>query len=64
MSKAGMEKDCRKALEKLVDKKIVNVSFKSHDEDCWRIHIDTDKGRVVMTFCRDWKCPVVEYHKI
>lgn len=63
MSKADMEKDGQKALEKLVDKKIVKVSLKSHDEDCWRMHIDTDKGRVVLTYCKDWKCPIVEYRE-
>lgn len=63
MSEAGMEKNCQEDLKKLIDKKIVNVSFKSYNEDCWRVHIDTDNGRVVMTFCRDGACPVVEYRK-
>jgi len=60
MSKTGLEENCQKALKKLLDKKIVDVKFKTHD-DCWRLHIDTDKGKMVMTFCRDWSCPVVEY---
>lgn len=61
MSKTGMEENCQEALKKLLDKKIVSVKFKSHDDDCWRLHIDTDKGEMVMTFCKDWSCPVVEY---
>ncbi len=61
MSKSGLEENCQEALEKLLDKKIVNVKFKSHNSDCWRLHIDTDKGKMVMTFCKDWTCPVVEY---
>ncbi len=63
MAKLDVEKICQEDLEKLIDRKIVAVSFKSYDDDCWRMHIDTDKGRVVVTFCRNWKCPVVEYRK-
>lgn len=64
MSKPDLEKICQEDLEKLIGKKIINVTFKSHSEDCWRMHIDTDQGRVVMTFCRDWPCPVVEYRTL
>jgi len=56
-----LRKECQEALEKLIDKKIVDVNFKTYDDDCWRLHIDTDKGEMVMTFCKDWVCPVVEY---
>lgn len=63
MVKPDLEKSCHEDLEKLIGKKIVNVSFKFYNEDCWRMHIDTDQGRIVMTFCRDWACPVVEYRK-
>lgn len=61
MTESGLEENCQEALEMLLDKKIVAVKFKSYNSDCWRMHIDTDKGEVVMTFCKDWKCPIVEY---
>jgi hypothetical protein len=61
MTTNDLAEDCQEALAKLLDKKIVSVKFKSYNGDCWRMHIDTDKGEVVMTFCRDWTCPVVEY---
>ncbi|NYB51669.1 MAG: hypothetical protein A4E25_00312 [Methanobacterium sp. PtaB.Bin024] len=63
MAKPDLEKICQEDLEKLIGKKIISVRFKSYNEDCWRMHIDTDQGRIVMTFCRDWPCPVVEYRK-
>ena len=63
MTKLDLQEDCQKALEKLRDKKIVGVKFKSFNNDCWRMHIDTDQGKMVMTFCKDWKCPVVEYRE-
>lgn len=63
MSKADLEKSCQEDLKILLDKKVVDVNFKAYDETCWRIHINTDKGDVVMTFCRDWACPIVEYRK-
>ena len=61
MTKTTMEENCQEALEKLLDKKIIKVKFKTHNNDCWRLHIDTDQGNMVMTFCKDWTCPVVEY---
>lgn len=61
MRKNELEGNCQEALEKLLDKKILDVSFKTRDSDCWRLHINTDKGEMVMTFCKDWVCPVVEY---
>lgn len=63
MSRSDLEKSCQEDLKVLVDKKVVGVNFKSYDDVCWRVHIDTDNGRVVMTFCKDWACPVVEYRK-
>lgn len=54
-------KECNDALEKLVDKKILDVKFKPYNNDCWRLYIKTDKGEMVMSFCRDWTCPEVEY---
>lgn len=55
--------ECEEALKKLVDKKILDVKFKSYNENCWRMYIFTDKGKLVMTFCADWKCPVVEHRE-
>jgi len=63
MNKTGMELNCQEALEKLLGKKILDVKFKTYNNDCWRLHIDTDKGEMVMTFCKDWSCPAVEYRK-
>lgn len=53
-------KECKEALSKLVGKKILEIDFKSYDDKCWRVYIDTDKGKMVMTFCKKWSCPVVE----
>lgn len=63
MTKADMEKNCQKALKKLLDKKILDAKFKSYDEHCWRLYVNTDQGKMVMTFCRDWTCPMIEYRE-
>ena len=52
--------DCKKTLEKLVGKKVKNVDFKS-SEECWRIYIYTDQGKIVMSYCNGWVCPAVEH---
>ncbi|MBE2899703.1 hypothetical protein DNK57_02520 [Methanothermobacter thermautotrophicus] len=57
---SDIEKECAENLMELVGKRIVDVDFSSYDDECWRIHIRTESGMIVMTFCRDWKCPVVE----
>ena len=64
MTKDEMEENCQEALEKLIGKKIVDVNFKYHNHDCWRLHMNTDHGNMVMTFCKDWICPVVEYRNV
>ncbi|WP_424353878.1 hypothetical protein [Methanobacterium sp. MBAC-LM] len=53
--------ECQNALEKLIGKKIVEIKFKPYDHDCWKLFITTDKDELVMTFCKDWKCPVTQY---
>jgi hypothetical protein len=52
--------ECKEVLEKLVGKKVVGIDFKTYENECWRIYITTDQGQMVMTFCKDWGCPVVE----
>ncbi|BDH80070.1 MAG TPA: hypothetical protein GXX31_01105 [Methanothermobacter sp.] len=53
--------DCRENLKKLIGKRILDVEFKFYDDECWRIHLDTDDGSFVMTFCKSWTCPIVEH---
>ena len=53
--------ECRDAFEKLVGKKILDIKFKPCNNDCWRLYITTDKDKLVMTFCKGWKCPVTQY---
>lgn len=53
-------RECQEVLRKLIGKKVVDMEFKTYENECWRIYITTDKGQVVMTFCKDWSCPVVE----
>lgn len=53
--------ECQEALQKLANKKVLDIKFKPYNNDCWRLYINTDKGKLVMTFCNDWTCPVVEY---
>jgi hypothetical protein len=53
--------ECQEALKKLIDKKVLDIKFKQYDNNCWRLYINTDKGKMIMSFCEDWKCPVVEY---
>ncbi|MDI6703017.1 hypothetical protein U2150_07590 [Methanothermobacter wolfeii] len=57
---SSFERECAENLMELVGRKVVDVRFKVYDDECWRIYIITDSGKMVMTFCRDWKCPVVE----
>ena len=53
--------ECNEALTKLVGKKILEIQYKPYDNDCWRLYITTNKGKMVMTFCRNWNCPEVEH---
>ena len=53
--------ECQDALRMLIGKKIVDIKFKPYDHDCWKLFITTDKDELVMTFCKDWKCPVTQY---
>jgi len=53
--------DCKENLKKLIGKKIFDVEFKFYDDDRWRIHLDTEDGKFVMTFCKSWTCPIVEH---
>jgi len=46
-----------------VGKNVKNVEFES-SEDCWRIYIHTDQGKIVMSFCKGWACPVVEHRSL
>ena len=46
--------ECNEALTKLVGKKILEIQYKPYDNDCWRLYITTNKGKMVMTFCRNW----------
>lgn len=55
--------ECREVLEKLVGKRVIDINFKSYDDECWRIYINTDHGKLVMTFCKEWGCPVVEHRE-
>lgn len=57
---SDLERECAENLMKLVGKRITDIDFSSYDDECWRIHISTESEMIVMTFCRDWKCPVVE----
>lgn len=56
-------KECQDQLDKLKDRKVKDVWFKTYPNDCWRLYIDTEDGKLVMTFCPDWSCPVVEHHE-
>jgi hypothetical protein len=55
--------ECQEAIQMLEDKKILEVKFKPYNRSCWRLYLTTDKGKLVMTFCKDWDCPVMEYKK-
>jgi hypothetical protein len=55
------EQECNEALTKLVGKKILEIQYKPYDNDCWRLYITTNEGKMVMTFCRNWNCPEVEH---
>jgi len=52
--------ECQEAVKLLLDKKIENIKFKPYENNCWRLYIVTDKGKLVLTFCKDWDCPVIE----
>ena len=53
--------ECQEAIQRLENKKILDVKFKTSNRDCWRLYLTTDKGMLVMTFCKDWECPAIEY---
>ncbi|BDZ72191.1 hypothetical protein J2743_001947 [Methanobacterium petrolearium] len=55
--------ECQEQLDKLNGRKVVECSFKTYENKCWRLYIVTDEGKLVMTFCPDWTCPVVEHHE-
>ena len=55
-------KECQEELAKLNGEKIIDSWFKK-DGECWRLYIATDRGKMVMTFCPHWSCPVVEHHE-
>jgi hypothetical protein len=52
--------ECNNALSMLVGKKILEIEFKPYNNDCWRLYITTNTGKMVMSFCRNWICPEVE----
>jgi hypothetical protein len=52
--------ECNEALNELVGKKVLDIEFKPYHNNCWRIYITTDSGKMVMSFCKDWSCPEVE----
>lgn len=54
------KRECKQELEKLVGKKILEIDFRTYNNECWRVYLNTDKGKMVMTFCKKWSCPVVE----
>lgn len=54
-------KECQEAFRHLIGKKVNDIKFKKQNNDCWRVYIITDKDTVVMTYCKDWLCPVVEH---
>lgn len=53
--------ECEEAVEKLKNKNIRDVKFKQYNRDCWRLYLTTDKGKLILTFCKDWECPVIDY---
>jgi len=64
MTKEEHAKECQEQLEKLKGKKVMDCSFHAYENNCWRLYIVTDAGKMVMTFCPDWSCPVVEHHEV
>ncbi|MGI6483316.1 MAG: hypothetical protein ACOX08_08605 [Methanobacterium sp.] len=56
-------KECQEHIKKLEGRKVMSCSFKAYENNCWRFYIVTDKGKLVMTFCPNWACPVVEHHE-
>lgn len=56
--------ECNDALGRLVGKKVLEIKFKPYENNCWRLYINTDKGNMVMSFCRDWSCPEVESREV
>jgi hypothetical protein len=64
MKTENQVKECQEELEKLRDRKVRESWFKTYGNNCWRLYIITDRGKMVMTFCPDWNCPVVEHHDL
>jgi len=52
--------ECQEAIDLLVDKKILDVEFKPYNNNCWRLYIITNKGKLILTSCKDWDCPAIE----
>jgi hypothetical protein len=55
--------ECNDALNDLVGKKIMDIEFKPVDNNCWKLYITTNTGKLVMSFCNSWSCPEVENRK-
>ena len=56
--------ECNDALSRIIGKKVLEIKFKPYENNCWRLYINTDKGDMVMSFCRDWSCPEVESREV
>jgi hypothetical protein len=63
MNGGSQAEECQKELDKLKGRKVLSSWFKTYGNNCWRLYIATDRGKMVMTFCQDWSCPVVEHHE-
>lgn len=63
MDNGTQAEEYQKELDKLKGRKVMNSWIKTYGNNCWRLYIVTDKGKMVMTFCPDWSYPVVEHHE-
>ena len=55
--------ECNNALSDLIGKEILDIEFKPVDNNCWKLYINTNSGRMVMSSCKNWSCPEVENRK-
>ncbi len=55
--------ECNNALSDLIGKEILDIEFKPVDNNCWKLYITTNTGKLVMSFCKNWSCPEVETRK-